>query len=41
MPAAYDRRKMAALVAVMMTMPVFKQTVDSLRGLVIAPSGVV
>ena len=39
MPAAYDRRKMAALVAVMATLPVFKQAVASIRGLVIAPSG--
>ena len=40
MPGAYDRRKMAALVAVMVTMPVFKLAVDNIRALVIAPSGI-
>jgi hypothetical protein len=39
MPAPYDRRKMAALVAVMVTLPVFKSAVRGIRELMIAPSG--
>lgn len=40
MPAPYDRRKMAALVAVMVTLPVFKSAVRGIRELMIAPSGI-
>ena len=39
MAAAYERRKMTALVAVMVTIPAFKLAVANIRALVIAPSG--
>ena len=39
MTAAYERRKMTALVAVMVTIPAFKLAVANIRALVIAPSG--